>query len=645
MSTSQKTVCFPLPVLASFTEAVVSNFTQINVTIPESSLTFRSVWVEVMADDIISATGGTITEWRIGGRLGAAAYTTNTNLNDIANSGENMSPFLCADLTSHFTTNWAGQASSGVATFDLQVYIDQSTGTTLNFINGTALLWITYDYDDTSSTQLLTAWIPFDSPTGALGTSKPGSPTDTIPNLDSFLGYGSIAYKGCAVVAEGNAAVNASTASDTLNIQVDSLTAYASGTKTQSLASDRYFRDMADMMSGGSMIFTTNATHSLYVWNGTTGRNNHLVLYMVVTFTFSASSSNDGNRSLLIPASSPSPAGGTTSSDYQRFVNELWIAEPTTITIQKSAFRLHFEESAAVSGLNFRAGSQSFRAYTVAAPTTCGGVALQRTIDDNVTLARGLNTLTADVYRTDTTNLVWLLSGVWIINYKCAKPSGGWGKANRTVMHNFQVFSTVNANQSWVISGVAPPIPESNYLASCIGVQMCLMSGSASIALTGLAMLVERTSGEGGVEWWSIISDSYQTDAEVGAHFVYGYNKNIFKRFPNDVGVGNRLDVETSRRYRFISGNSVQVWPMLNLMIVYHAITYTVSGTLTAYSGDGSGITVDLYRSDTNEKMLTTTTAAGGTYSFTWYDNVIEVYTVARQSSGKQGRSDNGVAT
>lgn len=645
MATAQKTVAYPLPPLATISDAVVTNFTQISVTIPESSLTFRSVWVEVMADDLITATGGTITEWRIGGRLGAAGYTTVTNTNDIAHSGENMSPFLCADLTAHFTTNWAGQASGGVATFDLQVYMDQSTGTTFNYINGSAILYITYDYDDTSSTQLYTCWIPFTSPTTALGTAKPGSPNDTIPNLDSFLGYASIAYKACACVAEGNASVSASTAANTLNIQVDSLTAYASGSRTQSLASDRYFRSIADWMSGGSVIFSTNATHSLYVWDGTTGRDNHLTLTMIVTFTFDASSSNDGNRCVLLPADFAAPAGGTTSSDYQRIHNELWIAEGTTITIQKSAFRLHWEQNDVAAGVNFRAGSQSFVAYTNAAPTTCGGLALQRTVDDNITLARGLNTLTADLYRTDTTDLVWLPTGMWILNYKCAKPSGGWGAANRTCFKNIQVFGTGASAANWVIAATNPAIPESDYLLSCVGVQLAIMSGSASIAQTGITVQVERLSGEGGIEWIPMLIGPYQTDAEVGAHFFYGCGVEIFKRLPADAGLGSRIDLETARRYRVVSGNGVAFWPMLNLMYTYHAIPYTVAGTVTQYTSDGSGITVDIFRVDTLERILSVTTAAGGGYTATWFDNVGQVYAVARQSTGRQGRSDNGVAT
>lgn len=645
MATSQKTVCYPFPVLASMTEATVTNFTQISVTIPESGLTFRSAWVECMADDLITVTGGTITEWRIGFRLGAAGYTTNTNLNDIAHSGENMSPFLCADVTAHFVSNWAGQASGGVATADVQLYIDQSTGTTLNFRNGTALLWITYDYDDTSSTQLYTCLIPFTSPTGALGTSKPGSPTDTIPNLDSFLGYGSIAYKACHVLAEGNANVNASTAADTLNIQVDSLTAYASGSKTQGLASDRYFRDIADMMSGGSMIFTTNATHSLYVWNGTTGRNNHLTLTMIVTFTFDATSSNDGNRSVWLDSRAPSPMGGTTASDYQRFNNELWIAEGATIAIQKSAFRLHWEQSAAIAGLNFRAGSQSFVAYTDAAPTTCGGNALQRTIDDNITLVRGKNTLTADVYRTDGVNRGWLPSGLWILNYKGAKPSGGWGAANRTCKKGINFFGTGASFSEVTVAAIAPTIPEASYLLSCVGAEMAVMSANAGNALTGFSLMVERLSGEGGIKWESLLNESFQTDAEIGVHFTYADASQWFKRTPDDAGLGNRFDLETTRRYRLASGNAIAMWALVLLSYTYHAIPYTVAGTLTGYTGDGSGITVDVFRADTQERIATTTTAAGGTYSVTWYDNVGNVYAVAYQSSGHQGRSDNGVAT
>jgi hypothetical protein len=83
----------------------------------------------------------------------------------------------------------------------------------------------------------------------------------------------------------------------------------------------------------------------------------------------------------------------------------------------------------------------------------------------------------------------------------------------------------------------------------------------------------------------------------------------------------------------------------MNLIITYHAITFTASGTVSGYTGDGSGITVTLHDATSGEQLLSTTTAATGTFSFTWYDSVNSVYTEARQDSTHVGRSENSAAS
>jgi hypothetical protein len=192
MATRQKTIQFAFPMLASLSDATVTNLTQITAYIPETVVAFRSAFIVVDTQDIITATGGPITEWRVGFRLGAAGYTTTTETNDWVNSGENMAPHFVVDVTSHFTTNWSGTSM----TADCQVYVDQSTGTTLGQRNVTAVLHVTYDYDDTASTHIKTVMIPLDSPTTSLNTAALTEiGTNQVPNLDSVLPETSKVYR------------------------------------------------------------------------------------------------------------------------------------------------------------------------------------------------------------------------------------------------------------------------------------------------------------------------------------------------------------------------------------------------------------------------------------------------------------------
>jgi hypothetical protein len=81
------------------------------------------------------------------------------------------------------------------------------------------------------------------------------------------------------------------------------------------------------------------------------------------------------------------------------------------------------------------------------------------------------------------------------------------------------------------------------------------------------------------------------------------------------------------------------------IFFTYHTISRTISGTVSGYTGDGSGITVEAHRTDNDEKIGSTTTAAGGTYSITWYDDTINCYAQARQDATHVGRSDDSAGT
>jgi hypothetical protein len=72
---------------------------------------------------------------------------------------------------------------------------------------------------------------------------------------------------------------------------------------------------------------------------------------------------------------------------------------------------------------------------------------------------------------------------------------------------------------------------------------------------------------------------------------------------------------------------------------------YIVSGTvLNPPSGDGSGITVNLVNWSTNAVVATTTTAVGGGFSFSTYDNTDQFVCVAVFDSTHVGASNEGQA-
>lgn len=628
MATRLKTVEFAFPVLASVTDATVTDFSQITIYLPETGTkTFRSVICVVTTNDIITASGGTVTEYRTGLQLGAAGYTTVTNTNDNTNSGENISRQVSADFTSHFTTNWSGTSM----TCDVQTYWDQSTGTTLGMRDLTARLYITYEYDDTSTTHVKTVYLPLDAPSGALATSKPGTATASIPVLDTWLPESTKTIRDWFIVIQGNS--DTAGTDPTISMEIDTNGVNTTGDMESGLATDRWFTYIWHQPT-----FTTNATHSFYIW-GSAAHTEHLQIYMVITYEFDASATTTVLNSLLLPMELDSPMGGTTSTDYQRGSRSLWIAEPTTITGKESGVFVFFEKAAAISGLNFRVGTGSFQAYTDGAAIMAGGSGLMEAFTP--TFSRGSNTLQCDIYRTDTADFGWNVSALWIVNYTSGKATDGVGAHNHTVFWNLKNYSTAAADSLSTVSATAPVIPETDYFLTSIGGRYFYLSNSTS-SVAGITVQAERLSDEGGVQWEVCYTDISHTDLEVGLRQIYFTARSLFYRWPGDT-IGNKINIETSRRWRIASGNGSTAFDHLDLLLTYHSITFTIGGDIVG-SGGGT-VDIDVFRVADDERVGSTSRVGDGAYTFTWYDDTADMYAVAREDSTHMGRSDDGTAT
>ena len=114
------------------------------------------------------------------------------------------------------------------------------------------------------------------------------------------------------------------------------------------------------------------------------------------------------------------------------------------------------------------------------------------------------------------------------------------------------------------------------------------------------------------------------------------------KRWPLDTD-SDRMDVEGSRVYRYT--NVASCAKGVSMMLTYHTITFTVGGDVTGSSG--GTVDIDAFTEDGDEILHigSTSRSGNGAYSLTWYDNVYNCYTEARESGTLIGRSDNAVAT
>lgn len=629
MATRLKTVEFAVPpYTTAITNNTLTSMTQITVYLPESSKTFRSV-VATLTASITDTAAGNLTTRQLQCRLGAAGYTAHTNSNAVTNSGEDIIAHHSVDLTSHFTTNWSGTSM----TFDTQVLLN-SAATTPAAINASVTLVVTYEYDDTSATQIKTVRFPLNAPVGALATTKPGSPVDTLPALDTELPEASKVYRSIFVTVQGNAANIANTTDLTITQQWVSSTAHTSGGFESALATDYWFRYVWECSS----VLVTSTTQAYYIYSNV-ARMNHLQIWLTVTYEFDATASNDMFVSLLLQNDFDSPMGGTTSADYQRTSREVFIQE-TSIASKQIAFFPMWSQIGAISTLNFRVGTGSFVAYTDAAATVAGGNGAMVRNDSAFTLARGRNTLTFDAYRSDAADFGWNLSGFWLVNYKAAKPADGYGAANHTVIWNLGPVFDGAAATTKAVSATAPVIPETAYYMTGLGVRGEVNQNGTTL-FSSLTVLAEKTSAEGGVQWLVGYKDAAHGDVESGLFTVYGQIKDYFRRWPDDPDP-SRLDIETSRRWMIYNGQVGTAFYKLDLMMTYHTITYTVSGTVTGSAG--GTVTITLHRAATGEKVASTTRTGNGTYSFTWYDNTEDVFVEAIEDGTHLGRSADGTA-
>lgn len=619
--------------LASLVNNTLTNLTQTTIYLPENTKTFRKVIAHITCDDIVTATGGSLTTKNFGLRLGAAAYTTVSNANTLSNSGENASFGFAVDFTSHFTANWSGSSM----TCDFQLQINQSTGTTLGMVNVCVTLEIMYEYDETTSTtRIKTVQLPLNAPLGALTTTD--TTYDTISNLSTRLGEESKVFRNIYVELQGNEARNTAVTDHTVKIVVGSNNV-VTGNYEGSLASDRWFRYIYDVSS----VINTADTQ-IFQLSDTVGRNNHLQAKLYVTYEYNASTTTTVEQSLMLPVkASAGFAGGTVAGDAVRLTVVLYVEEPATITTREIAFYSQWTQAGAIAGLNMRMGASAYSAYTDTASVLCGGCGAMLRDDTAFTLVRGKNTLTLDVYRTDTADFTWAMSGYFLINYTSGKSSQGIEKHNKTIPWNLGVQGTAAQQQVWTSPSEAPIIPETNYFLNHVGVKTAIQ-GSAAVVPNNYSLTARINSGEGAQNWYGADAIIQQQDTETGIYTHFQDFNGFFKQWPADVREG-RYDIETARNWRLSSQGNFMM-ESLKLLITYHGITFTTTdGATSAQVTDSSGGTVDisLHRKSDGLKVASTTRTGNGNYELTYYDNTENMQVVMDEvAANKHTASDFG---
>lgn len=637
MATREKTIQFTFDTLTTtVVDATVTNYTQITLYIPETIIAFTSVSVDVGWMDIATS-AGTITETRCGLRLAAVAYSTVTETGNLTSTGENQaglfSPF---DFTSYFTTNWTGTSM----TCDVQVYFDQSSGATLGMNNVTSTIAITYTYNDdtgTNATQIKTVMIPLESLVTTL-TTTPDSEigTNQIPILTGGSGIlvedTPVIRDYAFIIGDCDNSAGAGATDWTISTNIDGGSSFSFGAIEMALQTNRYFRGIWRPAAPD-----TTLVHAFQMWIDAGTRGNHLPIVLQITYEFDASSTTSVLNSIQLNLPIDSFLGYTAATEQSTSELDFFIEEPTTITLRQSGVCVYWTQPSNPTLISVAAGSQVARTYTPRGTAESSIHGLMQRIDSGgaqgagISIARGKNTITVDSFTTGAVRASGA-SMVLYLNYESGLDAGGIGAHNHTVIKNVTQWSnaTVVSNTE---SDYSFSIPETNYYINRCALKLHNIAQQISGTEVGIQVLAGEFKASGYFNSLGIMS----SDPERGYTFFLLDLTNVFLQFTGDARK-DRVDIETARDIKIGNSNTSAIGSQI--IATYHSITSTVSGTLTGFTGT---VTLGMHDTTNHVKLLETSRSGDGVFTFTWFDDVENVYVVALAATTGKGRSSDDV--
>jgi hypothetical protein len=625
-----------------YTPAAITAF----ISETDGARTIRSAELIVTARDAETTTARRVDGCRIGIQVDAVAWSdldlTGTG---ITGTGDPYAVTFVRDVTSYLVTNFTGASHS----LGVRAEFETDVASNVNLI--TFKLRVTYEYNDTSATFTKTVRIPLEGLTGFLTTTananfRGSTGAAQIPALDTFLPESNKTYRQIWVettATDGGAAVT----DFNMNYAIDGAATRTGGSIEQVLNGSAVYYDI---WIPGAGYFTTNAAHDLQLWSSLASRFERCSATLCVTYTYDKPVSGAVLNSIILPlkANNLERVPGTATGDKERFVVELWVEEPATITLKQSAlFLTYFSSGAGNLDVRVNAQGSTSSLYTTTSILHSGHHSVQHRIDaahggTAVTLARGLNTLTVDVFSSSTGSTgPSALSGYFLINYESGLDAGGEGAHNHTTI--WKVWST---HEGAVIGDTYREIPTTNQRTPNIPESAAFFTGigldlKANFTGTGtgtfLQLLAEALSGEHDGDGWIGFANVPPTDGEFGMSWSL-LTSNAGRAWDRWIADPEpRLNPETARKWRWNSSHTAS-WSM-SLIVTYHAITFSATKDV---SGSGGGtVHIDLFRSDTDALIVSASRVGNGAYTVTWYDDTIPVYAVAYEDATHTARSAN----
>jgi hypothetical protein len=618
----------------------------ITLYIPESSVTFKSVIIEW---NFRTTSGSLINNQIMGVKLGAGSFddvTDTYNANTYSSENESFLGTNIRDVTSYFTANWTGTS--------MTCQVRWKTPNTLNpkFSSISATLFVTYEYDDTSSTHVKTVRIPIESRNAACTVANTwySVGTNQIPKLTSsgLLPESGVTIRHMSVNLLGTEGLSSASSVDTeMLARIDTGSANYLWFAEGDYRTNCPIHAILDVTS-----MDPTSTHDLQIQTSGSGQANCFVNiggWLTVTYEFDPIATTKVLNSLILPIRTPHQITRPTSGDATVPSHEFYIPEPGTITLKQSAVIVQLLPQGPTD-YTIGAGTQTPIAWdmtynlsgeyvgqsTIVHRIDSGGAAAS----PGVTLSGGENNIYIDIF-----SATQYPAGHWraftLLNYESNKADDGVGAHSHSVFYIIspqveKVYSTPRIHTK------AIDITESNYFIN--GAMIVYKAQMSTSTDTTMQMLAEYNAGEFNEDGWAILHYSSEPlgNGENRMMTYQGYLDDFFAPYPSHPD-DSLMNIETSRRW-LINVYSI-CYGTISAWITYSSATYPISGSIFGYTGDGSGILVQLYRASDHKHILNATSSAGGGYSATWYDGNDNVYAATKQDSTHVGRSNDGIAT
>lgn len=593
-----------------------------------TSRTITSAWTKAFSviNDDLSDFRGSMTYLK----LGSGSWQSYGDQINLADTGESMSVVSCVDVTTQLNSEFTGSSIS-IDLVNCSLFDYEASATSL-ISNGHMELGFSYEFDATSQTVFTkTVRYPLQTPTALTTTSY--ATVGTLPAWDTFLPESNKNIRNIVIKVEGASQNNTSSA-HALQYRFDGGADNNFGNVTSQGSSQYGVFGAIDISS-----LTTNATHTFDIKTSNASARFHPLAFTVyVTYDFDASASSRVLNSVILTLLPNQDQILSTALYPLKLKEYIRIQEPGTISLRQSAVKALINDQ---SSLKFRCkvGSGTAVDYAAAAVSMNGEPQFFNTVftSSDVTIGRGNNEIITEIDSGNTNSYTRITNYQIILNYESDIDSGGVTRHNNTIYKYFNgAFEAISSTSSRIVDTSFATIPESSYYLNDVAFEILLRSSS---------------SENGGITVFSASSDSVGLGEIAYFHYA-GFNFaergikifacpviHSFKNYPEqpippyDLPNIKYFDIETERRFGFFNAASGHrdIWSYYT----YHTINKTLTGTISGYSGDGSGIAVSIRCASNNGiEVAAATTTIGGNFSFICYDDTEVLYAVAERDDG-----------